>query len=94
MRPFHLLVHDVHAREPRRVNFSAESPDHAFQVARNESEGVRVELWDGATLLASMTKAGAGMWQLLPLSREPEQASIMAGREAPTATASEAGPVY
>jgi len=35
----------------RGVDFKAESPDHAFQVARNEEEGIYVELWEGAICL-------------------------------------------
>lgn len=75
MRPFHLLIHDAEARAPRRIDFQAESPDHAFQVARNECDGIHVELWDEHTLLARMTKAG-GLWQLLPVGKAmPERAS-------------------
>lgn len=66
MRRFHLILLDDASSEPRRIDFHAESPDHAFQVARNETDGTHVELWDGATLLARMTKSAANMWKLLP----------------------------
>lgn len=66
MRRFHLILLDDASSEPRRVDFHAESPDHAFQVARNETDGTHVELWDGTTLLARMTKSTANMWKLLP----------------------------
>ncbi len=52
------------ASNPRRVEFQAEGPDHAFQVARNEEDGVHVELWEGDELLARMTKSGADIWKL------------------------------
>lgn len=67
MRPFHLIMQGVDAPEPRRVDFEAESPDHAFQVARNERGGTHVELWEGETLLARMTKGEANIWKLLPV---------------------------
>ena len=66
MRPFHIILQDGIDSQPRRVDFYAESPDHAFQIARNEADGVNVELWEGAKLLARMTKSGANMWKLLP----------------------------
>ena len=66
MRPFHMILRDVAGTELRRIDFYAEGPDHAFQIARNESDGVHVELWQGTTLLARMTKSGANIWKLLP----------------------------
>jgi len=66
MRAFHLMLLDTASSEPRRIDFEAESPDHAFQVARNETDGVHVELWEGGALLARMTKTTANVWKLLP----------------------------
>lgn len=70
MCPFHLILFDAAKAVPRRVDFEATSPDHAFQIARNESDGVYVELWEGSALLARMTKSGANIWQLLPLDAD------------------------
>ncbi len=67
MRPFHLILKDEDPDAPRRIDFHADGPDHAFQIARNEADGVHVELWEGSTLLARMTKSGANMWKLLPI---------------------------
>ncbi|WP_168707894.1 hypothetical protein [Sphingopyxis sp. PAMC25046] len=67
MHPYHLILKNVDSSEARRVDFRASSPDHAFQIARNEQSGVFVELWNGASLLARMTKAAENMWQLLPV---------------------------
>lgn len=64
MRAFHLLIDDP---EPRRIDFHAEGPDHAFQIARNENQGVNVTLWEGERLLARMTKTEANVWKLHPL---------------------------
>jgi hypothetical protein len=75
MRRFHLILLDDASCEPRRIDFHAESPDHAFQVARNETDGTHVELWDGDTLLARMTKSAANMWKLLP-HRDPATAAL------------------
>lgn len=72
MRAFHLMLLDAESAEPRRVDFQAESPDHAFQVARNETDGVHVELWEGGALLARMTKTTANVWKLLPSGTHPE----------------------
>src|SRR3546814_21088095 len=66
MRPFHMILQDVAGTELRRIDFYAEGTDHAFQIARNESDGVHVELWQGTTLLARRTKSGANIWTLLP----------------------------
>ena len=66
MRKFHLILLDGTSSEPRRIDFYAEGPDHAFQVARNETDGTHVELWDGETLLACMTKSAVNMWKLVP----------------------------
>ncbi len=66
MRSFHMMMLDDQSIAPRRVEFQAESPDHAFQVARNEIDGVHVELWEGEALLARMTKTADNVWKLLP----------------------------
>ncbi|MHA4835662.1 hypothetical protein [Sphingopyxis sp. MSC1_008] len=63
MRAYHLLISSA-ASAPRRVDFYAESPDHAFQIARNEEDGIDVELWEGERMLARMTKSGANIWKL------------------------------
>lgn len=74
MRAFHLILLDDEAGPPRRVDFRAEGPDHAFQVARNETDGIHVELWEGEALLARMTKTAANVWKLLPSSTRPRPA--------------------
>ncbi|WP_447752144.1 hypothetical protein [Sphingopyxis fribergensis] len=64
MRAFHMILLADSAAAPRRVDFFAESHDHAFQVARNETNGIVVELWDDEALLARMTKSGDNLWKL------------------------------
>jgi hypothetical protein len=76
MRVFHLMLLDTASREPRRVDFEAESPDHAFQVARNETDGIHVELWEGGALLARMTKSAANVWKLLPTAASPSPVDL------------------
>lgn len=91
MRAYHLLVADQESAEPRRVDFIAESPDHAFQVARNETAGTSCELWDGDKLLARMTKSGAELWQLHPTaSVENRSAASTTGGLASDAAATKA----
>jgi len=64
MRAFHLILRDRPSVTPRRIDFEADGPDHAFQIARNETDGVEVELWEGSELLASLTKAGDSLWKI------------------------------
>lgn len=64
MRAFHLIISDADTDQPRRIDFHAESPDHAFQIARNETDGIHVTLWEGETILAQMTKATSSLWKL------------------------------
>lgn len=66
MPAFHLILRDGSPDEPRRVDFTAESPDHAFQVACNEPEGIHIELWQADRLLARMEKEDGQLWKLLP----------------------------
>ncbi len=84
MRAFHLILLDDEAGPPRRVDFRAEGPDHAFQVARNETDGIHVELWEGGSLLARMTKTAANVWKLLPSSTLPEKDAELAPEAAPS----------
>ena len=71
MRAFHLMMVDPESSITRRIDFRAESPDHAFQVARTEADGIHVELWEGRALLARMTKTSADVWKLLPSLAQP-----------------------
>src|SRR3546814_16961081 len=55
MRPFHMILQDAAGTQLRRVDFHAEGPAHAFQIARS-SEGRRggkglvkpVKVWGSA----------------------------------------------
>lgn len=73
MRAFHILIDHP---EPKRIDFLAEGPDHAFQIARNERDGVDVTLWEGERLLARMTKTEANIWQLHPLNAASAAGSV------------------
>lgn len=73
MQSYHLIVHDTCVQEPRRVDFRADSPDHAFQIPRNEKEGVHVELWESDKLLARMTREEGSLWKLLPSEKPIDQ---------------------
>lgn len=64
MPAFHLILHDEASAEPRLLDFIAASPEQAFQIARNETDGVAVELWQADTLIARMTKAADNLWLL------------------------------
>ncbi|MBE1529725.1 hypothetical protein GGC65_004181 [Sphingopyxis sp. OAS728] len=65
MPAYFLMVSDANARSPKRIDFISESPDQAFQVARNVVDGAHCELWQDDKLLARMTKSGSELWELL-----------------------------
>lgn len=50
----------------RKIQFHAETPDYALCLAGHEADGTRAELWQGATLLARMTKTASNLWELHP----------------------------
>ena len=77
MRAFHLVMLEPESSISRRVDFWAESPDHAFQIARTEADGIHVELWEGDALLARMTKTSADVWKLLPSSTPPRPEAVI-----------------
>ncbi len=66
MPAYHMLLHCPSRRDARRIDFHAEGPDHAFQIARNEADGTEVELWEGNKLLVRMAKTVSNVWQILP----------------------------
>ena len=84
MPAYCLMVSDAEARAAKRVDFIAESPDQAFQVARNVTDGTHCELWEGGKLLARMTKTGGELWQLHATT--PQDAESAKGRPALAAT--------
>ena len=82
MHAFHLMVRETEKSDMQRVDFEADGPDHAFQIARNECRGTHIELWDGETLLARMSRMNSNVWKLLPLSsEEPAGGSAASGNE-------------
>ena len=64
MRAFYLIIDDAGSVQPRRIDFQAEGPDHAFQIARNETDGINVTLCEGERVLARMTKTTSNLLQL------------------------------
>jgi hypothetical protein len=84
LRTYHLLLADDKAPAARRITVIAESPDHALVVAEAERMGVRAELWDGARLLARMTKTAPHLWLLHPChpsaAQAPEAAAAVIDR--------------
>lgn len=73
MRTYHLLLADGDGPPARQIPFVAESPDFALVVAAQEQAGIRAELWDGARLLARLTKAAPDLWLLHPCSSGPSR---------------------
>lgn len=63
MGAYHMIVSNP-STGARRVDFHAETAEQAFLMARNEKDGVEVELWEGERCLACMTKTIANVWRL------------------------------
>lgn len=63
MGAYHMIISE-RSTGSRRVDFHAETPEQAFLIARNEKDGVEVELWEGERRLAHMTKTIANVWRL------------------------------
>ncbi|HEY0597690.1 hypothetical protein [Sphingopyxis sp.] len=64
MRSFHILLEDEASDEPRRIDFQAESPDFALQIAQGQAEGRSIELWEGAMRLGTFCKSAPHLWRL------------------------------
>jgi hypothetical protein len=62
VQKYHLVVEGDSDR--RSIDFQAETPDYALNIAEREADGTRAELWQGETLLARMTKAAPNLWKL------------------------------
>lgn len=82
MPAFHMLLHCPSRRYARRIDFHAEGPDHAFQIARNEADGTEVELWEGDKLLVRMAKTIGNVWEILPSDRARSHALKDVAKEA------------
>ncbi|MDK2761199.1 MAG: hypothetical protein KYX64_07545 [Sphingopyxis sp.] len=64
MRSFHIMIEDESSDEPTRIDFQAESPDFALQIAQGQAAGRSVELWEGAMQLGSFCKTAPHLWRL------------------------------
>ncbi|NIJ36464.1 hypothetical protein FHR22_001113 [Sphingopyxis panaciterrae] len=64
MRSFYLLLKDDSSGEPKRIDFEAESPDFALQIAQGQASGRDMELWEGAMRLGTLSKAAPQLWRL------------------------------
>lgn len=64
MPAYHLILRNTAEPDARRVDFEAQSVDQAFQFARNRSEEIEVELWEGTFCHVRMTNGGSHLWKL------------------------------
>lgn len=64
MRSFYILLEDESSGEPRRIDFNAESPDFALQVAQGQAAGRNIELWEGVMRLGTFRKTAPHLWRL------------------------------
>ncbi|SEH20151.1 hypothetical protein SAMN05428974_3878 [Sphingopyxis sp. YR583] len=64
MRSFHILLEDECLGEPSRIDFQAESPDFALQIAQGQAAGRSIELWEGAMRLGTFCKSAPHLWRL------------------------------
>ncbi len=64
MRSFYILLEDESSGEPARIDFEAESPDFALQVAQGQATGRRMELWEGSMRLGTFSQSAPHLWRL------------------------------
>ncbi len=64
MRSFHILLEDDSSGEPIRIDFQAETPDFALQIAQGQAAGRSIELWEGAMRLGTFCKTAPHLWRL------------------------------
>jgi len=64
MRSFTLTLIDAGTTEPKRIDFRAYAPDHAFHILEREAVGQSAILWEGETRLATLRRTRAGGWQI------------------------------
>jgi len=64
MRSFYILLEDESSGEPRRIDFDAESPDFALQIAQGQATGLSMELWEGSAKLGTLSKSAPHLWRL------------------------------
>ncbi|KTE21792.1 hypothetical protein ATE67_03815 [Sphingopyxis sp. H050] len=64
MRAFHILLDEDDGDTPIRIDFQAETPDHALIVAQGHAGGRSLQLWEGAAMVGSLDKAAPQLWRL------------------------------
>ena len=64
MRSFYILLEDHSSGQSERVDFQAESPDFALQIAQGQAAGRSLELWEGAMRLGTFCKSAPHLWRL------------------------------
>ncbi|HET6525730.1 hypothetical protein [Sphingopyxis sp.] len=64
MRSFHILLEGEPSGEPTRIDFEAENPDFALQIAQGQAAGRSIELWEGAMRLGTFCKSAPHLWRL------------------------------
>lgn len=64
MRAFHLLCDDDDLGGTTRIDFQAESPDFALQIAQGQAAGRDMQLFEGTTLLGTLSKSTPHLWRL------------------------------
>ena len=74
MHPFHLLVRRRNETEPRRIDFSAESADHAF-VWRAMRPMVRMSSSGMAARCLPDDESDANIWERHPVSHAAQEGS-------------------
>lgn len=64
MRSFYLLLEDDSPGGTKRIDFEAESPDFALQIAQGRAAGRNMELWEGTMRLGTLSKSAPQLWRL------------------------------
>lgn len=64
MRAFHILMKEKREGEPIRIDFQAETPDYALVIAQSHAGGRDMELWEGQTMVGSLSSSAPQLWRL------------------------------
>jgi hypothetical protein len=64
MRSFTLTLIEGGTSDPKRIDFRAYDPVHAFDILETEAVGQTAILWEGEKRLATMKRSSAGAWRL------------------------------
>lgn len=64
MHTYTLVLNRKPPAPPERIDFDADDPARAFQIAQLEGKNRPVEVWEGDRRLGILTPMGGELWQI------------------------------